>query len=182
MRYSYLILLFFVIVSCSTPEARRPVEPPKTHTLASATGQLKKINKIEEAKVLAYIKNDSLVTYETSSNGYWFQYLEKKENQKTSLETGTTVTISYEILDLNDQVIYSKEELGAKEYIIDKEDFMLALQSGIKMMNIGETIKFVIPSPQAYGIIGDGNKIGINQSIISIVTLINIKEALKNEE
>ena len=182
MRYSYLILLFVVVTSCSTPEARRPISYTKTHTLASATEQLKKINQIEEAKVLAYIKNDSLHTYATSSNGYWFQYLDKKESQTASLEKGTVVIISYEIRDLNNQIIYSKESLGVKEYAIDKEDFIPALQSGIKMMNVGETIKFVIPSPQAYGVVGDGNKIGINQSIISIVTLINIKETLKNEE
>jgi FKBP-type peptidyl-prolyl cis-trans isomerase len=42
-------------------------------------------------------------------------------------------------------------------------------------MKIGETIKFIIPSFNAYDIVGDGNKIGINKSIISIVTLINIK-------
>jgi FKBP-type peptidyl-prolyl cis-trans isomerase FkpA len=42
-------------------------------------------------------------------------------------------------------------------------------------MKIGETITFVIPSYSAFGIIGDGHKIGINQSIKSTVTLINIK-------
>jgi len=42
-------------------------------------------------------------------------------------------------------------------------------------MKVGETITFVIPSYSAFGITGDGNKIGINQSIKSTVTLINIK-------
>lgn len=182
MKYSYLILLFLVMISCSTPEARRPISYTKTQTLASATEQLKKINKIEEAKVLAYIKRDSLHTYLTSPNGYWFQYLEKKEGEEITLKKGMIATLSYEIRNLNDQIIYSKEELGAKEYTIDKEDFIPALQSGIKTMKIGETIKFVIPSHQAFGVVGDDNRIGINQSIISIVTLINIKEGLKNEE
>ncbi|MBL4605585.1 MAG: gliding motility-associated peptidyl-prolyl isomerase GldI [Flavobacteriaceae bacterium] len=182
MKYSYLILLFSGMISCASPEARRPISYTKTQTLASATEQLKKINKIEEAKVLAYIKNDSLHTYITSSNGYWFQYLLKNETQGSALKKGTIATISYEIYDLNDQVIYSKEELGVKEYTIDKEDFIPALQSGIKMMRVGEIIKFIIPSHHAFGVVGDDHRIGINQSIISIVTLINIKEDLKNEE
>ncbi len=42
-------------------------------------------------------------------------------------------------------------------------------------MKTGETIKFIIPSFNAYDVVGDENKIGINKSIISIVTLINIK-------
>ena len=91
------------------------------------------------------------------------------------LKKNDIVEISYEILDLNNQVIYSKEELGTKEYKVDREDFIPALQQGIKMMKKGETIKFVIPSYNAFGIVGDENKIGINQSIISIVTLLNIK-------
>ena len=72
-------------------------------------------------------------------------------------------------------VIYGKDELGLKKYKVDKEDFISGLQSGIKLMKMGETIIFVIPSYNAFGISGDGNRIGINQSIKSTVTLINIK-------
>jgi FKBP-type peptidyl-prolyl cis-trans isomerase len=43
-------------------------------------------------------------------------------------------------------------------------------------MKIGETITFVLPSYNAYGITGDNNKIGLNQSIKSTVTLININK------
>jgi FKBP-type peptidyl-prolyl cis-trans isomerase len=46
-------------------------------------------------------------------------------------------------------------------------------------MKVGETIKFVIPSHNAFGVVGDENRIGMNQSLISTVTLINIK---KNED
>jgi FKBP-type peptidyl-prolyl cis-trans isomerase FkpA len=42
-------------------------------------------------------------------------------------------------------------------------------------MKIGEIITFVIPSYNAFGVSGDGNKIGVNQTIKSTVTLLNIK-------
>ena len=42
-------------------------------------------------------------------------------------------------------------------------------------MKKGESIKFIIPSFNAFGVFGDENKIGMNTSIISRVTLINIK-------
>ena len=41
-------------------------------------------------------------------------------------------------------------------------------------MKTGETITFVLPFYNAFGIIGDGKKIGINKSIKSTVTLIKI--------
>ena len=88
---------------------------------------------------------------------------------------GDEVTFEYNITDLEGKIIYSKEELGIMKYRIDKEDFIFALQLGIKLMKVGETIIFVIPSYNAFGISGDGEKIGINQSIKSTVTLLNIK-------
>jgi len=88
---------------------------------------------------------------------------------------GDEVTFEYNITDLQGNVIYAKEAMGIKKYLVDKEDFISALQIGIKLMKIGETVIFVIPSYNAFGVSGDGNKIGINQSIKSTVTLLNIK-------
>ena len=85
------------------------------------------------------------------------------------------VEFSYNLADLNGNIFYSKEELGVKKYAIDKEDFIPALQEGIKLMKVGETITFVIPSYRAFGLVGDEKRIGINQSIKSTVTLISIK-------
>ena len=176
----FLISLVF-LASCKEPEARRPVSYSKSHTLVATIDPLKKVNSIEERKIEAYIKRDSTATYLVSPNGYWYQYLNKVDQEANTAQKGDIAELSYEILDLNNQVIYSKEELGIKEYKVDKEDFIPALQQGIKTMKKGETIKFVIPSYNAFGVVGDNNKIGINESIISIVTIINIKENPENE-
>ena len=89
---------------------------------------------------------------------------------------GDIVQISYDLLDLNDQIIYSKETNGIKEYVVDKEDFIRGLQAGIKLMKEGESMKFIIPSFNAFGVLGDEKKIGMNTSIISRITLININK------
>ena len=52
----------------------------------------------------------------------------------------------------------------------------VGLQLGIKLMHEGDKIKFLIPAYNAYGIIGDQNKIGNNQSILAIVTLQTINK------
>ena len=181
---SKLGVLFFLLVcvSCKEQEARRPITASKSYTLASTVEELKKINQLEESKVLQYIENDSTSVYQSSSNGYWYRYVKKINGEGKVPTENTVVEFSYEILSLNNDTIYSKEELGIKEYWVDKEDFIPAIQDGIKKMKIGETVKFAIPSYSAYGLVGDGKKIGINQSIISIVTLINIKENRDNED
>lgn len=180
-RSIVFLLALTLLASCKEPEARRPVTYSKTYTLEATTDELKKINSIEERKVEAYIKRDSTATYTVSPNGYWYQYISKNDQESRTPQKGDIVELSFEILDLNNQTIYSKEELGVKEYRVDKEDFIPALQQGIKSMKKGETVKFVIPSYNAFGVVGDDNRIGINQSIISIVTIINIKENPENE-
>tara|TARA_R110002073_G_scaffold8207_1_gene45610 strand:- start:59795 stop:60334 length:540 start_codon:yes stop_codon:yes gene_type:complete len=177
MKLKHLVLcLVLVLVSCKEQEGRKPITASKSFTLASTAKQLKQINKFEEGKILQYIKNDSISQYQSSATGYWYQYIKKVEENTAKPKMNDVVEISYEILDLNNNIIYSKEALGIKKYKIDKEDFIPALQQGIKTMKKGETIKFVIPSHNAFGFVGDGNKIGVNQSIISLVTLININE------
>jgi len=165
-----------LLLSCSTPEARRPVSQ-KTATIISETiDQNKKLIALENTFIENYIAQDSAKTYVTSTNGFWYSYDSKIEVEKELPKIGDVVELQYNIQDLNGNNIYSTEELGLKTYVIDKEDFIPGLQEGIKLMKVGETITFVIPSYRAFGLVGDGNKIKINQTIKSTVTLINIKQ------
>ncbi len=171
--------LFFIVifcVACSKVTPRKPINPKASTTVFSETVEESKVlNKIEDEKILQLIKRDSTKVYTVSPNGFWYTYIHKLEEDLQIPKTGDEVSLIYNITDLNDAIIYSKDELGIKNYKIDKEDFISAIQKGIKLMKVGETITFVIPSYNAFGISGDGNKIGINQSIKSTVTLISIK-------
>lgn len=110
---------------------------------------------------------------------FWYKYNLKIAEESVTPTEGDEVTLRYEIKNLKDEIIYSEEELGVKNLLIGKQDFIPALQDGIKLMKIGENITFAIPSYRAFGISGDKNRIGINESLIITVTLINIKQ--KNE-
>jgi FKBP-type peptidyl-prolyl cis-trans isomerase FkpA len=176
MKNSFLFFLIVFCFSCSKVEPRRPINPkPPTTLYFEAIKQNKVLNKLENDKILKLINNDSAHAYVQSSNGFWYTYIHKIEEELQTPVKGDEVILVYNITDLNDTIIYSKEELGVKNYVVDKEDFISGLQKGIKLMKTGETITFVIPSYSAYGIGGDEFKIGINQSIKSTVTLINIK-------
>ncbi|SDR84625.1 protein involved in gliding motility GldI [Polaribacter sp. KT25b] len=162
--------------SCSKIEPRKPINSKPSTTLYNETiKEAISLNKIEDDKILQLIKNDSTKVYLQSSQGFWYTYIHKIEENLPTPKNGDEVIFEYEIRNLSDSLIYSKKDLGIKSYVVDKEDFISGLQKGIKLMKIGETITFVLPSYSAFGITGDGNKIGINQSIISTVTLTNIK-------
>lgn len=175
MKFNLLFLVILLVSSCSSIEPRKPLNPKVSTTLLQETVALSKaINKNEENKILALIKKDSLTAYKTASNGFWYTYITKITESLPTPEPGQEVTFTYTISTLNNTIIYSEEELGVKKYKVDKEDFITAIQKGIKLMKVGETVTFVIPSYNAFGVVGDGNKIGNNQSIKSTVTLINI--------
>lgn len=171
--------VFFIglllLLSCSTSEARRPVLQKTVTVYSEIMHQNKKLNDLENKKIDQLISLDSTNTYQHSAKGFWYAYKQKVAKNTPFPKKGDIAIISYEIRTLNSAIIYSEETLGVKRYAIDKEDFIPALQDGIKLMKVGETITFVIPSYRAFGVSGDGNKIGINQSIISTVTLIDIK-------
>ena len=176
MKVRILIFCCILCFGCSRVEPRKPIHPkPSTTILLETIEESKKLNKLEDDKIINLIKQDSTKKYQVSANGFWYSYIRKVQEEIPFAKTGDEVEIEYNIADLKGNIIYSKEELGVKKYKVDKEDFLSGLQSGIKLMKVGETITFVIPSYNAFGISGDGNKIGINQSIISTVTLINIK-------
>ena len=172
----FIILIFFCFISCSVPQARRPINPkPSTTIFQDNIAATKKLFELEETEIYTYLEKDSLVTYETSPNGFWYTYIHKIIEDSATPQAGNTAVLLYDIRDLNDTILYSSEELGIKNYRVDKEDFISGIQKGIKLMKVGETVIFVIPSYNAFGISGDGNKIGINKTIKSKVTLLKIK-------
>ncbi|QTE23677.1 gliding motility-associated peptidyl-prolyl isomerase GldI [Polaribacter cellanae] len=176
MKIKMLLFCGIILVGCSKSTPRKPINPkPSTTIFQKAIEESKQLNKVEEEKIEQLIEKDSINKYTNSLNGFWYTYITKIEANTATPKAGDIAVIAYDIRDLNDSIIYSKEELGIKNYSVDKEDFISGIQKGIKLMKIGETITFVLPSYNAFGISGDGNKIGINKSIKSTVTLLDIK-------
>ncbi|MDE0534953.1 FKBP-type peptidyl-prolyl cis-trans isomerase [Tenacibaculum sp. L6] len=154
----FILITLVVVVACEKPEARRP----KQHGTTNFYNEVLKENK----KLLA------------SPHGFWYTYVTKDTLGLSSPEPEDVVLLSYSISDMSNGLIYERRE---KTYKVDKEDFIPALQEGVKLMKKGETITFVIPSYRAFGVTGDGNKIAVNQPIQSTVTLIDIKSKKDNE-
>lgn len=171
------IFILFLFYSCGKVTPRRPINPkPSTTILEEILEESKLLNNIEEEKIKQVILLDSLATYHLSSFGFWYTYDTKIEKDLPKPILGDEVVFEYEISDLQNKIIYSKEDLGVKNYSVDKEDIISGIQKGIKLMKVGETITFVIPSYNAFGVSGDGNKIGINQSIKSTITLLRLNK------
>ena len=175
MHKFFVFFYFFILLSCSNSKPRRPINPkPSATSMQTNVKTSRQLIEGEENEILDFISKDSLVNYEISTNGFWYAYETKIEPQMPTPKTGDIAVFQYDIRSLNDSIFYSKLALGVKKYKVDQEDFISGIQQGIKLMKVGETVIFVIPSYNAFGILGDGNKIGMHTTIKSKVTLLNI--------
>lgn len=172
-RFYIPFVLIIFIFGCKELEPRRPKQHSTKNFYEEVVAQNKKLNALETQKIQSFIKNDTLANYISSANGFWYTYVKKDTLTNQKPVKGDEVTINYNITTIKDDVIYDYQ---TRKYKIDEEDFVPGLREGIKLMKKGETITFVVPSYRAYGVTGDGNRIGMNQSLKSIVTLIEIKK------
>ncbi len=163
-------------MACSSSEPRRPINPrPSTTIFEQTVDQAKKIRALEEQNIEKYIQSDSMKAYVQSEQGFWYYYNNKIEEDAKNPQRGDTIQFSYNIMSLKDSIIYDENKLGIQTYVVDKQDFLTGIQKGVKLMKVGETITFVFPSSVAYGTAGDGDQIGVYQTIKSKITLLNIK-------
>jgi len=170
MKNSIFLVFILVLVSCSTPKPRKPIVRKTATFLKESIERNKVINQVEEQALLDYISNDSLNNYITAPNGFWYRY-KKRDSLATKLPVkGDQVIYAYEIKDVNDEILYTKEELGDRNYLVDREELISGLQDGLKLMKQGEEVVFLFPSYKAYGYSGY-KKIAGNQPLVYTVTL-----------
>lgn len=171
----FLLTFILLALSCSKPEPRKPIIRKTSSFMHESIERNKVLNKLEDDMIRLKIEKDSLHSYINSQHGFWYFYIEKDTLSNKSPIPGEEVVFTYEIKDLKDSIIYSKEELGEKNYFIDKEELITGLQDGIKLMKEGETIVFLFPSYKAFGYTGFG-RVKPNQPLIYTVQLKQIKK------
>ena len=94
---------------------------------------------------------------------------------------GDVAEFDYEISDFKGNVVYSEVELRPQTYVVDKQNILMGLRDGIKLMHKNEKVTFLFPSHMAFGYRGDTKLIKSNQPIICTVTLNDFKPQAKPE-
>lgn len=166
-----------LVTCCSQKqEARKPISHSSGEFMKQSVERNKKLNDTEEKLIENVIKKDTASHYIASTKGYWYSYEVQNNNEIITPKKGDIAIFDYEFKDLDGNIIYSKEELKPQKYYVDKQDMIIGLRDGIKLMKKGETITFLFPSHMAFGYHGDNNKVGTNKPLICTVTLNDIKK------
>lgn len=171
------LILGMNLATCCTKkqEPRRPISQSSGEFMKESVERNKLLNDKEEALIESIIAKDTARDYIPSKKGYWYHYIIKNDSVNVKPTKGDVAYFDYEIKDLKGNIIYSQLELKPQKYLVDKQNIMLGLRDGIKLMKKGEKVTFLFPSHMGYGYHGDNKKVINNVPLMCTVTLNDIK-------
>jgi gliding motility-associated peptidyl-prolyl isomerase len=169
-----LILCFW---SCQSPEARKPEKSTSGSFIEASVARNKRIYEEEKALIQEVINKDSAYTYISSESGFWYAFTKKDTISNAKKPSyGDLVTFTYNVKDLEGNMILSKEENGIQTYKVDQsnQELTSGIRDAIKLLALGESATFIFPSYKAYGYYGIQEKLGTNVPVSSNITLLSI--------
>jgi gliding motility-associated peptidyl-prolyl isomerase len=176
MKLYRLLIIILLVVSCKTPEARKPEQVQSGSFIQQSAERNKKLNEREQNRIEKIMAQNPEYDYKASATGFWYYYHTKVEQDTITAQFGDIVNFDYTVKDLNGTTIYSENELGNKNYIMDQEEIFTGLREGLKLLKPTESATFLFPSQKAYGYYGDTKKIGTNIPLMVKVTVNTIKQ------
>ncbi len=172
----YLACLIIGFSSCEGPLPRRPVKVKTGSFFKASAERSRKLLAQEEAMIQEIIAKDTAHTYQHSSYGSWYYYDKENELADYTPLPDDLVTLTYNIVNFENDTLYSNKDIGIINYKVDKQELFQGLRNSIKLLKENETATFLLPSSLAYGYHGDNNKIGVSVPIKTTISLLKIEK------
>lgn len=178
----YLSIFSLFIFSCKSPEARHPIKSQSGSFIQESAIRNKKIYEEEKEYIANLIAQDSTRNYFSSDKGFWYYYNVRDTTNTEKPDFGDIVKFTYDIKELDGDIVISEEENGMQNYKVDQshQELISGVRDGIKIMKAGERVTFLFPSYKAFGYYGIEKKLGTNIPVQSTITLLSIKQSNEN--
>lgn len=164
------VLLYLSVVSCHNNSNNGTASKPLNQE------ELMAINKAmvndEQEQIEDYILRYGY-KMEATKTGLHYMLLDSGRGRPAAFQSN--VTLKYRVDFLNGDYCYSSDSSGVLQFILGQSDEPSGLQEGLVKMKEGSKAIFIIPSYLAYGLTGDGNKVGNNQTLVYHVTLLKVQ-------
>lgn len=163
------IIVFINVISCHNDSKINPNQKPVN------TEELIAINKAmvneEQEQIEDYI---SRYGYKMNTTETGLHYMLLDSGQGESPGFRSIVTLKYRVNFLDGSYCYSSDSSGVLQFTLGQSDEPTGLQEGLVKMRTGGKAIFIIPSYLAYGLTGDGNKVGASQTLVYHVELLKV--------
>jgi gliding motility-associated peptidyl-prolyl isomerase len=173
-KLTIILITLASFYSCKEPKARKSLikKTGNSREYSVNADRTKKQLQLENKVINLYTNNDSTSTYLNSNKGFKYSYILKDTLKKNTPKYGDALLYSYYVTDIKNNIIYRKEDIGLKSYYVDQENNITeGFRQALKIIKVGEEIKFIFPSQLAYGYRGDGKNIKPNLPIICYIEL-----------
>ena len=180
MKNFLYVLPIVCLIACGETEPRRPVKTQSGSLINASVQRNIELLSQEEEIIQQIITNDTLHHYLASATGSWYFYSAINEESDYTPLSDDLVTLNYNLVSLENDTIYSMEEIGTIKYKVDKQELFPGLRNSVKLLKANETATFFFPSAMAYGYHGDNNKIGPNVALKSTISILKIEKQKEN--
>ncbi len=164
-------VVFLVLSSCGGKDEGKRAPDGK-----ELWNKLEKTNMIlaayEREEILDFVSRRGWEMKETGS-GLWIDIYEKGDGPKASF--GKKVVVSYTIMLLNGEVVYSSASLGNKVFVVGRGGVEAGLEEGILLLGAGDKARLIMPPHLAHGFHGDGERIPRRASIVYDMEVLSIE-------
>lgn len=180
---AFIVGLSILLVNCSQQQARKPITQSSGSFMKESVDRNIRLIAGEEALIDSIIRSTPEKQFTASPKGYWFHYENRNTADTLTPVKGDVAYFDYEIRDLVGNIIYSDVELRPQTYLVDRQNILMGLRDGIKVMRKKEKVTFLFPSHLGYGYRGDNDRIRPNLPLMVTVTLNDFKpEAVARKE
>lgn len=119
-----------------------------------------------------YIDQHEKLNFTATGSGLRIAFL--KHGDGTKATRGMKAEVKFKISLLNGTLCYQSELDKNDVFTIDHEDIESGIQEGIKLMQIGDICRMVMPSNLAHGLVGDMDKIPPLSPIVVDLELVGL--------
>ncbi|MDT7829982.1 gliding motility-associated peptidyl-prolyl isomerase GldI [Pricia sp. S334] len=174
--YSIWSAILLIVIGCGGPEPRKPIEVRSGTFFKASVERSKALLAKEEKKIQEIIEKDTAHEYVHSASGSWYRLDVANPATEYTPRPDDLVIMTYNIIGLDNDTIYSKDDIGVLTYKVDKQELFPGLRNSVKLLKEGETGTFLFPSSLAYGYHGDEKRIGVNTPIKTTLSILKIEK------
>ncbi len=179
--YIRLTIVFFIcLVSCQSGSQNR--DKPTAHP-ASRKDSLIEFNKNllrrDMQKIDDYITSRSIKMTKTGT-GLFIKLVVDHDGQEA--QPGEQVFFTYKTRTLEGDLLYSSDELGQREFILDKSDIEAGWNEAAKLMSPADSAIVILAPHLAFGHTGDGNRVAPREILVYELRLDSVYRGTGNRE
>ena len=126
----------------------------------------------ETAEIEAYIKEQPFAIVK-SDNGFWYYIID--EGNGKSITKGSRVCLDYSIEFLNGDLCYTSDDNGELCFTAGQRQVPKGLDESVTLLKDGAEAMILLPSHLAYGVSGDGKKVGPYTPLVYIIHVSSVE-------